>query len=647
MADTSTEAEQREGFDLPTPARILASTAAFAIVAVCILYAVQAQQWIGMTFFPQSVLALILGFAVFIAWLNLRVNRSAGGRVPWYDYVGAFVALISLIYVSIDYERLSTEYGNRTEETLILGLIITITTLEALRRSTGYTLLAVVFAFFIFALVGHLVPGSMRSLEVGWNEVVTDMGLDAGAAFGTPLQIGAEVVVVFIFFGQLLLRTGGGDFFTDMAMAGFGRRRGGAAKISVVASCLFGSISGSATSNVASTGVITIPLMQKSGYSALDSGAIESVASTGGQFMPPIMGAAAFLMAEFLEIEYQEVVVAALIPALIYYFAVFVQVDLIAAKEKISVAEGNLPRVAAVLREGWHLILPFVVLLVALFEFWLEAQEAAIYACLTIVALGMVRSYAGKRMTLKSLVLAFVKAGEITVELILILGSAGFIIFIISTTGFAFALTQALVEMAGNNVVLLLVIAAITCIILGMGMPTSGVYVLLAFLVAPALVEAGLEPMAAHLFILYFGMMSMITPPVALCAFTAAALTRASPMMTALKSMRFAWTAYIIPFVFVFSPTLLMIGDTSAIVINIVTASAGVYLISVAAIGFLTRNMPAYLRLAIAICGMAALTPAEVVPNGAIIDIAGIIVGFALIGRELMVGRRNRAAAAE
>lgn len=627
--------------------QLFVNAAAALITITCVLWAIEAQRWFDLTFFPQSVLALILGFSVFIAWLSMRANREAGGSIPWYDWIGATVGLATLLFISLDYERLSETYGNRTDEALILGALVLATVLEALRRTTGYALLSVVGVFFIFALLGHHVPGDMKALEVGWNELVTDLGLDAGAAYGTPLQIGAEVVVVFIFFGQLLLLTGGGEFFTNLAMAGFGKRRGGAAKISVVASALFGSISGSATSNVASTGVITIPLMQRSGYSAENAGAIEAVASTGGQFMPPIMGAAAFLMAEFLEIEYQKVVLAALIPALLYYFAVFVQVDLIAAKEKISVADSDLPDVRKVLREGWHLIIPFVVLLVALFEFWVEAQEAAIYACIAIVVLGMFRSYAGQKITLASFLSSFVNAGKITVELILILASAGFVIFIISTTGFAFALTQALVALAGQNVALLLIIAAITCIILGMGMPTSGVYVLLAFLVAPAIVEAGIEPMAAHLFILYFGMMSMITPPVALCAFTAAALTGASAMTTAVKSMKFAWTAFIIPFVFVFGPGLLMIGDTVDILLSIATAAIGVYLISVSFAGYFSRELNGVTRLLLVVAGFAALTPASATSLGIVTDLAGVALGALVLLREYYVGRRLVSGAAE
>ena len=645
MADVTSETGPKPG--IGRAATLLVSVVAFSMTTICVLAAIEAYRWIELTFFPQSLLAIVLGCAVFVAFLTLRGRRGTSGPPPWYDYAAAFVGLLTLLFVGIDYERLSMEYGNRTTECLILGFIITFLVLEALRRATGYTLLSVVAVFFVYSLVGHLVPGDMAALEVGWNEIITDLGLDAGAAFGTPLKIGAEVVIVFIFFGQLLLRTGGGEFFTNLAMAGFGKRRGGAAKISVVASALFGSISGSATSNVASTGVITIPLMQRSGYSAVDAGAIESVASTGGQFMPPIMGAAAFLMAEFLEIEYREVVVAAVIPAVLYYVAVFVQVDLIAAKERISVVESALPQIRKVLREGWHFIIPFVVLLVALFEFWVEAQAAAIYACVAVVALGLFRSYGGHKLDLRSLVTSVIDAGKITVELVLILAAAGFVIFIISTTGFAFALTQALVSMAGGNIVPLLIIAAITCIVLGMGMPTSGVYVLLAFLVAPAIVEAGVEPLAAHLFILYFGMMSMITPPVALCAFTAATLTGASPMVTAAQSMKFAWTAYIIPFVFVFSPTLLMIGEPLPIILNIATCGIGVYYVSVAVIGYFARSLNLAYRVLLVAAGIAAMMPAQLFAGGGIVDAAGILVGILVLGREHWIGRRLRTAAAE
>ncbi|MEJ2435591.1 MAG: TRAP transporter large permease subunit, partial [Pseudolabrys sp.] len=269
--------------------------------------------------------------------------------------------------------------------------------------------------------------------------------------------------------------------------------------------------------------------MRSTGYSAVEAGAIESVASTGGQFMPPIMGAAAFLMAEFLEIAYAKVVIAAIVPALLYYFAVFVQVDLLAAKRGINVVQ-NIPRAREVLKQGWHFIIPFALLLYVLFDLLRSAQEAAVWATGAIIVLGMVFSYKGSRLRPWQIVEAFIETGRISVDLLLILGAAGFVIGVLNITGLGFALTFFLIHLGGSSEILLLIIAAIACIILGMGMPTSGVYVLLAALIAPALVQVGVQKLAAHMFILYFGMMSMITPPIALAAFAAAALTQANPM---------------------------------------------------------------------------------------------------------------------
>ena len=286
------------------------------------------------------------------------------------------------------------------------------------------------------------------------------LAFDPTAVFGTPFTIGVQVVVIFIFLGQLLLKTHGGTFFTDLAMATMGRRRGGAAKVSVVASALFGSISGSATSNVASTGVLTIPLMRSTGYSAVEAGAIEAVASTGGQFMPPIMGAAAFLMAEFLEIAYAKVVVAAIVPALLYYFAVFVQVDLLAARRGINVVQKEIPRAREVLKHGWHFIIPFALLLYVLFELLRSAQEAAVWATGAIIVLGMVFSYKGTRLRPWQIVEAFIETGRISVDLLLILGGAGFVIGVLNITGLGFALTFFLIHLGGSSEILLLIIAA-------------------------------------------------------------------------------------------------------------------------------------------------------------------------------------------
>jgi TRAP transporter 4TM/12TM fusion protein len=529
---------------------------------------------------------------------------------------------------------------------LVLGAILIVLVMEGLRRVAGTFLTVVVLVFMAYALLAHLVPPPLTGTHSELVPLTIYLAFDTNALLGIPLGVATTVVVLFIFLGQALFNTGGGEFFTDIATATMGRRRGGAAKISVVASALFGSISGSAISNVTTTGVVTIPLMTKSGYSPVDAGAIEANASTGGQFMPPIMGAAAFLMAEFLEVPYADIVTAALIPALLYYFAIFVQVDLVAARDRITIIADQIPRARDVLRLGWHFIVPFVVLLYALYVMHEEAEVAAMYATATIIALGAIRSYKGRRMGLRNLGASFWNAGSATAELVMIVAAAGIVIGVLNTTGGGFALTLFLVQLGGGNLFILLLIGGVICIVLGMGMPTTGVYVLLAALVAPSLIEAGVDKLPAHMFILYFGMMSMITPPIALAAFAASSLSRADPMQTGFAAMRMGWVAYIIPFLFVLSPSLLMAGETTRIVLNICTASIGVYVISVAMIGQFTRALSPATRILLGIGGFAAMFPDTAIGAGGLVDLAGIVFSAAILGREYMATRRMGATSA-
>jgi TRAP transporter 4TM/12TM fusion protein len=451
-------------------------------------------------------------------------------------------------------------------------------------------------------------------------------------------------VLPFIIFGKLIVKTGGGEFFLDLAMAIMGRRRGGAAKISVISSALFGSISGSAVSNVATTGVMTIPLMTRSGYSRLQAGAIETIASTGGQFMPPIMGAAAFLMAEFLEIAYAEVVIAGLVPALLYYLAVFAQVDLVAARYKITVTQEDLPLTRDVLKKGWHFIVPFLAMLYCLFILNLEAEIAALYASVAIIAGGSIRAYKGIKLSIFNVFSSIWEAGLTMLSLIIIVTAAGFVIGILNISSGGFVLTMFMIQLGGGQLFVLLTIAAIICIILGMGMPTSGVYVLLAALVVPGLVEVGVLPLSAHMFILYFGMMSMITPPIALAAFAAATISGASPMKTGFESMRLGWVAYVVPFLFVLSPTLLLRGDPGQIILNVFTAFVGVYIVSVSVVGYFTRRLNAVHRIVIALAGLLAMVPDTTFPFGGFISIAGALLGALMLGSEFFwATQANRA----
>lgn len=627
--------------------RYLVNGAAFLLTLVPLLWAMDVHTDLGLAFFDQQLLIGSFGAAIIITYLTLDRRGRKNERIAWYDYLAAIVGAGATTWMVIDYAHFTEKVvGFGGNSAIITGAIVVLLALEGLRRTTGITLLCVVLLFIVYMGVADLVPGELKGTPAKLDEAFIYLGWQANAVFGTPMKIAIVVVVAFVFLGSLLLKTGGGEFITDISMATMGRSRGGAAKIAVVASGLFGSISGSAVSNVASTGVITIPLMKRSGYSAVQAGAIEAVASTGGQFMPPMMGAAAFLMAEFLEVPYAEVVIAATVPAVLYYFAVFVEVDLIAGKHKIAVAAGELPRSRDVLKAGWHFILPFLVLLYALFELALEAEQAAIWSCVAIAVLGTMRSYKGERMTFMRLYGAFRDTGLVMVELIMIVAAAGMVIGIINYTTIGFAITGFLAHLGQGNLFLLLLIAAFTSILLGMGMPTSGIYVLLAALVVPSLIDSGVHAFAAHLFILYFGLMSMLTPPVALCAYTAAPIAGADPIQIGLVGMRFAWTAYVVPFLFAVSPTLLLFGEPLDILFDVTTAFIGIYLLSVAMIGFFARDLSIINRFLVAIAGAAALLPAAALPTEHMLNVAGVVLGIAVLGYEHLRVRRLRASAA-
>ncbi|MEN8197543.1 MAG: TRAP transporter fused permease subunit, partial [Pseudomonadota bacterium] len=463
---------------------------------------------------------------------------------------------------------------------------------------------------------------------------------------GLALVVGTTIVITFIFFGQLLLRSGGSNFFNDLSLVAMGRYRGGSAKISITASSLFGSVSGIAVSNIVATGVITIPLMKRAGFSPRLAATVEAVASTGGQLMPPVMGAVAFLMADFLEKPYRDIVIAALVPSLLYYVALFIQADLEAAKAGIlRVEESAIPRAVKVFfRWGWVFTAPFAVLIYLLFWANLRAETAAIWASLAVLAIGLFIGYQGKRMRLRGLWESLVTTGLSVLDILMIVAGAGFIMGVLQVTGLGFAFTTLIVGSAGGNLFILLLISGVLCIVLGMGMPTAGVYLLLAVLIAPALVEVGINPLAAHMFILYLGMMSLITPPVAVAAFFAASLAGSPPMKTGWTCMQFGWTAYVVPFLFVFSPSLLLQGEPIDLVIDVSTAVAGVWLVSAAIVGYFARRIGAAARLCFGVAGALLLIPRGIADWIMWVNLAGLVLGAAIVGLEMVRTRRMKPA---
>ena len=629
---------------LNQPLRGLVSVLASLLTLSAIAWAANFYTLVGLSLYNEQFLAAVLGLVLPRAYLTAPLKKGDARPLPWYDGLAAFIGFATSMYVYFDYPRLTNEIAFQPLEALVASVVILLLIVEGVRRTAGPVLVVILLAFFIYAMWGHLLPGRLVGREIETQELIIGLALDPQALLGAPLKIGTTGVISFLFLGQVLNLSGGSRYFTDLAMSSMGQYRGGSAKIAVIASSLFGSISGSAVSNVASTGVVTIPLMRESGYTKESAGAIEAVASTGGQLMPPLMGASAFIMAEFLEIPYADVVLAAVIPAVLYYLALFVLTDLVAAKSGIEkIDPSKQPKFGPVMRAGWYFPLPFGVLIWALFGANLLPETAALYATVVLFIFVAVFGYDGKHAGIGLLLRALMKTGHSCIDLLLIVAVAGLVIGLLNTSGLGFALTYTLVEVGGGNLAMLLLMAAFICIILGMGMPTLGVYVLVAALVAPSLIEVGISPMAAHLFVLYFGMMSMITPPVAIAAYAAASITRADPMRTGFEAVRFGWLAYMIPFLFILSPGLIMQGPLSGILYSFVVTVAGVWLFSIALIGYFVSPMSWTKRLAFAVAGLAAMSPTTALVSPVIVNLAGIVAGALLAGAEL--GLRRKAAA--
>ena len=622
--------------------RVLRPLLAGAIALGSLLWAVDFYRFVGLLFLPEQYLAATFAAALALVFLHYPAKHGSDrGLLPWYDALLAITGFATGAFVAYDFADLSTRMFEAPVEGLITASILMLLTAEALRRTVGAPLVLILAFFVCYSLVGHLVPGALQTREVQFDRMMVYLGIDTSALFGLIMMVGVTVVIPFLFFGQLLSASGGAGFFNDLSLALMGRFRGGAAKISILASSLFGTISGVVVSNILATGVITIPMMKKSGFDPQQAAAIEATASNGGQLMPPVMGAVAFVMADFLQRPYRDIVVAALVPSVLYYVSLFIQVDLEAAKKGIQrVPEQDIPRLAPVLKSGCVFIIPFAVLIYLLFWANREAEFAALIAALTVAGIGLALGYKGQRMKFGVLIRALAATGLASLDILIIAAAAGFIGGMLQATGFGFALTLLLVKIGAGNLVALLGIAAILCIVLGMGMPTIGVYVLLSVLVAPSLVEVGFPPLASHMFILYLGMMSMITPPVAIGAFFAASLAGAPPMRTGLTAMRLGWTAYIVPFLFMFSPALLLqSGSTTATMLAVATAIVGVWLISAGMVGYLAGPMILWLRVGFVLSGICLLIPDRIANWAHWTDMTGAVAGFLLVGCQVFVRR--------
>jgi TRAP transporter 4TM/12TM fusion protein len=623
--------------------RVLRPILAVTLTAGGLAWSADLYRAVGLTLYAPQVTAPIMGIALALVYLHFPARRNTERtNLPWYDGLAAAVGFATGWYVSFTFPTMINELIFAPYDSVIVGTIFYILCIEGLRRTTGYALLSIVLLFSVYAMIGHLIPGDMETREVSLPRLISYLGLDTNALMGFILKVAATIVFTFVFFGQLLMRSGGSGFFNDIALALMGRYRGGSAKIAITASSLFGSVSGIVVSNIVATGVVTIPMMKRNGFPARLAAAVEACASTGGQLMPPVMGSVAFIMADFLARPYREIVIAAVVPSFLYYVALFIQADLEAARRGIARVDASvIPSLMTVMKTGWIFIIPFAALIYALFWLNWQVQTAAVAACVLTLIAGFLLGYQGKRMTLRDIYESFFETGISVLEIMMIVGGASFIIGILFVTGLGSAFTLLLVKVGGDSLLLLLIMTGVVCIILGMGMPTLAVYVLLAAVIAPSLVEVGISPLAAHMFILYLGMMSFLTPPVAIAAFFAANLAQAPPMATGWTAMRFGWTAYVIPFLFVFSPALLLQNDNILVtVITIATAAFGVWMVSAGMIGFFVRPMNLAVRGGFLLSGVLLTIPSEIGIWAAWTDVGGAVAGGGLVWFEIMARRQ-------
>lgn len=569
-------------------------------VAVCmalyhVFFLTHTFERLGIYFLAVPHAAASLGFVLVLVFLLVPVSSKAPrDRLPWYDGVLAFLSMIPTGYIFI-MGREMARHAALVEVLpcdLIMGTLMVLITLEAARRVMGLALPLIVTAFILHTMFCNYVPGLFHGRGYSWGDIVKQLFVWDAGIFGLPMQTAATIVIVFIIFAQLLQVSGAGRVFIDAAFALFGRFRGGPAKAAIFASALFGTISGSTSGNVASTGIVTIPMMKQVGYKPHFAGAVEAVASNGGQIMPPVMGAVAFIICEFLQIPYITVCLAAAIPAILYFLALFVVIHLEAVKLRISgLPRETLPSLLKTMQQGWHYLVPLLVLIYLLAVLMYEPQLAALYALAALVLITIIMDVkkskeAAARESLNKIIHGLELGGRGMLEVSTACATAGMIIGCIGLSGLGQKLSMGLLYLSGGNLLLLLMLTAIAAFILGMGMTSIPIYILLATLIAPALTQRGIPPIAAHLFVFYWGLTSFITPPVCIAAFVAAAIAGSKPFQTGWTATRIGIATFILPFMFVYSPALVLQGTLGQILLATLIATIGIIALSASLAGY-------------------------------------------------------------
>jgi len=581
-------------------------------------------------------LILVLGFALYPAF-----KKSGRKKIAWYDWILIALSAVMPVYVFIRYPTFISTGFQGEQIDIIMGTLLILLVLEGSRRLSGWALPILSIIFLVYAMYGRSFPGIFKHRGYTWHRIVTYLTTDIYGIYGTSIKVAATYIVLFIIFGEVMNKCGMGQFFNDIANALAGHTKGGPAKVAVLASGFLGSINGSAVANVVTTGTFTIPLMKKTGYTKEFAGAVEATASVGGQLLPPIMGAAAFVMAETLGVKYGVIIKAAVIPALIYYLGIIIQVQMRATKDHLNgLPKDQMPKVGQVMKDRGHLLIPIVFLLYMLIFSGVTVIRGAFWTIIVTIVIAELRPIS--RMSVRDIGDAFVAGAKSTVSVAMACACVGIIVGVCGMTGFALNVAHAIISIGERSLMLTLLFTMLTCMLLGMGLPSIPSYLITATIAAPALVELGQPDIAAHMFCFYFAMFANLTPPVALASFAAAGLSGGSPMKTGWQSVRLALAGFIVPFMFVYNPQLLLEDVTLLSGLQVVvTACIGVALIAAAVEGYLFGRMNVVLRV---IAGAGALL---LIDSRLMTDIGGIAcLAVIILAQKLVFNRPKTTAAA-
>jgi TRAP transporter 4TM/12TM fusion protein len=529
--------------------------------------------------------AIHLGFSfllIFLAYPLTSKSRKTRSRFPVYDLVLGIFGALTCVYVIVFYDEFIFRIDNTpTLPDLIFGAICIVFVLEVARRTIGLAMPILAVVFLVYAFVGRSMPQVLQHRGYDLERVISHLFSEQGI-FNIPIGISVRYVFLFILFGSFLEFSGGGKFLIDLATSMFGGTRGGPAKVATISSGFFGTISGSAVANVIGTGTFTIPMMKKIGYKNHFAGAVEAVASTGGQIMPPVMGAGAFVVADLVGISYLDVCIAAAVPAILYYFSVFLMIDLEAAKTGLKgLSRGELPQIGPLIRKGYLFFIPILILVVFLVGLKTSPTMAGFWTTVVTFVITLLRKET--RMGMKRIMDTLADGAIKSTQVAAVCACAGIIIGVTALTGVGLKISSILIDLGGISVLLSLFLAMVISLILGMGLPTTAAYIICAAVVAPSLIKLGIAPLAAHLFIFYFSCISAITPPVAVAAYVGAGIAGANPVKVGFTACRLGLAAFIVPYMFIYGPALLLKGDFPSVVWAVVTACVGVMLLSAGA----------------------------------------------------------------